>query len=402
MERVLKVGIVGFGGAGIAQFAHFTSMENCEISAIYDPKQAGLARAQKMAPWVLATSNFQDFMACEIDAIAVCSPDRTHADYLIAALEAGKHVICEKPLTDNLADCQRILDVEAKAKGVVAAVQHQMRFLPVHLEMKKLIRSGILGRISYLEGYYVHNLTERAYLFDNWRFTDNATPLVYSGCHFVDLLRWLLDEEVEEVVGMANHLAFPEYRESDTNVLLFRFKSGVIGKIVVAFGAARPQDHSVRIYGNRMSIENNLLFSKDGSFTVFARPHLANDAFPVFVSQPIYTYRGFRGRIGKCIETLRRYRTYCFARLFERLMHLYGRDPEYGVLSYPLRLYPHRLAVRASLENFVKTIRGKESLQCSLRESAKTVATCLAGVEAYRTGKSIKVSGFWLADFDRR
>jgi predicted dehydrogenase len=70
----------------------------------------------------------------------------------------------------------------------------------------------------------VHNLVGRASQFDTWRFEDEATPLVYSGCHFVDLLRWLLDDEAVEVMGMANHLAFSHYRRA--TAMLFCSASG--------------------------------------------------------------------------------------------------------------------------------------------------------------------------------
>ena len=384
MNYQLKIGIVGFGGAGIAQCGHFTQMDGCEVAAVYDPKNAGLTRARHLAPNALVTDNFQQFIACDINAVAICSPDRTHADYLVRALEAQKHVICEKPLADSADACRRILSAEERSTGVVAAVQHQMRFVPVHVEMKRQISLGKLGRISYIEGYYIHNLTTRASLYDDWRFADNATPLVYSGCHFVDLLRWLLEDEVEEVMGMANNIAFPEYPESDLNVILLRFKSGVIGKVVVAFGAARPQDHSVRVYGSEMSIENNLLFSKGGGYTVFARPDITRfDGQLRRGSRKRYSIWG-RGYIGR----LRRYRRCGVALLTEWLMRSQAGDPEYGVSSYPFRLYPHGLAVRASLDNFARAVRGEEALRCSLRDAAKTVMTCVAGVEAYRTGKT--------------
>jgi len=400
MDGSVKVGIIGFGGAGMAQLWHFNQMRGCKVIAIHDPKPDGLRRAKLRAPDALATHDFKAFMASGIDTVAVCSPDSTHADYVVAAIDAGFHVISEKPLTDSLEGCRRVLIASTRSPGVVAAVQHQMRCLPVHLAMKGLIRSGKLGRISYLEGYYVHNLTERAFLYDDWRATDNATPLVYSGCHFVDLLRWLLDDEVEEVIGMANHLAFPKYPESDLNVVLLRFKSGVIGKVVVAFGAGRPQDHSVRVYGSEMSIENNLLFSKSGDYQVFCRPHLAQDEPSMVMSKrPFFHLRGhhYRARLRRYIT---RSPTYWFARLLEALMKLKSRDQHYDIASYPLRLYPHNLAVRASLENFVAAIRGQQQLVCTLKDSARTVATCLAGVEAYRTGKTVKVANYWLAEFD--
>lgn len=384
-NKEIRIGIVGFGGAGMAEYSHFSKMPGCRVTAVYDPKPGGVQRAIDTDHSMFATSDFRQFMESEIDAIAVCSPDSSHADYLITALQSGRHVVVEKPLTDSLDGCRRILAAEANAKGLVAAVQHQMRFLPVHLGMKEIIEKRELGRISYIEGYYVHNLTERASRYDDWRFKENATPLVYSGCHFVDLLRWLLNDEVEEVMGMANNIAFPEYPESDLNVILMRFKSGIIGKIVVAFGAGRPQDHSVRVYGSEKSIENNLLFSKDWSYSVFARPLRGK------IRDPSGAHTGFRLRgLG--------YRDTLLGRAMEYLMRLHSGSREYSISAYPIRLYEHGLAVRRSLQNFISAIRGEQPLVCGLSDAARTVATCLAGVEAYRTGRMVKVADCWLPE----
>jgi len=380
MSRELRVGIVGFGGAGLAQYSHFQALKECRVVAVYDPKQAGLDRARQLSNTLSLTDDFDKFLAHDLDVVAVCSPDKTHADYMVRSLEAGRHVICEKPLTDSLDGCRRILQAESQSPGCVAAVQHQMRFLPLYIRMKQLVGSGELGKISYVEGYYVHNLTRRAKLYDYWRFEDNATPLVYSGCHFVDLLRWLLDDEVVEVMGMANNLAFPEYPESDLNIILLRFRSGVIGKVITAFGAGRPQDHSVRIYGSEKCIENNLLFGKDGGFSILARP---------FVSQSLPIRHGLKAVV--------------FGKLFEGLMKAYAKigsySLSYSIQSYPIRLYEHGFAVASSISDFVGAIRTGERPKCTVLDAAKTVATCLAGVEAYRTGKAVSVTDYWLSEF---
>lgn len=391
MNTELKIGIVGFGGAGIALYHHFNAIKGCRVISVYDTKQAGLDRAAKLSKALNTTDNFTTFLDSNIDISVVTSPDRTHAEYIIKSLDAGKHVICEKPLTDSVEGYTDILQAEAKnSRGCVTAVQHQMRFLPVHLKMKELIKKGELGRISYIEGYYVHNLTERAKLYDDWRFEDNATPLVYSGCHFVDLLRWLLGDEVVEVSAMANNIGFPEYPESDLNVVLLRFKSGVIGKVVTAFGAGRPQDHSVRIYGAKKSIENNLLFSKDGRFSVFASP---------FMKEPLEDHSGIRTKLG---AYRRNYKAVIYGKIFEKLMSSYNLfNNEYSIGSYPIRLYEHAFAVRESVSDFVSAIRAGGKPKCSLTDSAKTVATCLAGVEAYRTNKVVPLSKYWIKEFDR-
>jgi predicted dehydrogenase len=380
MNQELRVGIIGFGGAGQAQFSHFQAVKNSRVVAVHDPKQDGLDRARQVSGTVFLARDLDTFLAQDINVVAVCSPDRTHADYIVRSLEAGKHVLCEKPLTDSLEGCRRVLRAEREAPRCVAAVQHQMRFVPLHVKIRDLLRTGELGTISYVEGYYVHNLTRRAKQHDQWRFEDNATPLVYSGCHFVDLLRWLLDDEVEEVMGMANNLAFPEYPESDLNVILLRFRSGVVGKVVTAFGAGRPQEHSVRVYGSEKSIENNLLFDKDWNFSVFAKP---------FVSHSLPFQQGVKAVV--------------FGKLFEMLMRAYAGigsySRSYSVHSYPIRLYEHSLSVTDSIADFVSAIRTSRKPACTLLESAKTVATCLAGVEAYRTGRAVRMSEFWIPEF---
>ncbi|MDZ4401098.1 Gfo/Idh/MocA family oxidoreductase [Prosthecobacter sp.] len=381
----MKIGIAGFGGAGMAQFRHFQSL-GCEVGAVFDPKQPGLERAQRVAPSILLTDDFETFLSSDVDAVSICTPDRTHADYYARSIRAGKDTITEKPLTDSLEGCSLILDAVRECPDRIAAVQHQMRFLPVHLAMKAQLDQKRLGTLSYIEGYYIHNLTQRASLYDPWRFEDNATPLVYSGCHFVDLLRWLLNDEVVEVSAMANNLAFPDYPESDMNVLLMRFRSGVVGKVVTAFGFGRPQDHSVKVYGNERCIEDNLVFARDGSFEIIARP-----AFP----KP-------RPGLLNLIRYVRQWsRPWLTVKIMEMLLCSKTLPSEYSVAHYPLRMYEHEFAVRESLRDFVQCVQERRKPVCSVVDAARTVATCLAGVEAYRTGQPVKMSSFWLPQFDQ-
>jgi predicted dehydrogenase len=370
-EKTLRVGISGFGGAGIAQFSHFNSIENCRVTAIHDIQSHGLDRASQLDPHLLLTDDFDKFLGSGIDIVAICSPDRTHASYLTASLRSGKHTLCEKPLTDSLAGCREILLAEQASSGVVAAVQHQMRFLPLHSKIKQEIGRGTLGRLFFMEGYYVHNLTERTWLYHDWRQVDQATPLVYSGCHIVDLMRWLSGEEVVEVAAMANHLAFPSYPESDCNIMMMRFQSGLIGQVVVAFGAGRPQDHSIRVYGNERCVENNLLFEKNGTYSVLARP---------FLQIPPDRHWSIRRRLGYLRRGIK---AMLLGQALEWMMHRAGCRG-YIASQYPLRMYEHEYAVRASIVDFVQAIRTGRKPECTLLEAARTVAVCLAGVEAYR------------------
>lgn len=378
----LRVGIIGFGGAGAAHRYYYTRVRETQVTKIFDTKEGGLKRAASLnLKDVQICSNLEDFWK-DLDAISVCTPDGTHAEYIVQALERRLHVLCEKPLTDSFDGIRKIKAAEQKA-GRVVAVLHQMRFVPVNQKIKDMLSQECLGKVSYLEGYYVHDLSHRAFVNDDWRETDNATPLVYSGCHFVDLLRWLVNDEIAEVYAQANHLALPRYPESDFNVALLKFQNGSLGKVLVAFGSPCPQDHSVRVYGQHGVIENNVLFGRNAPWNIFHRPQIVQWEHVDLTTGVKDILRQLRNNLrhaflGKQYEILSR---------FMRCR----RDGEYSARFYPVRLYEHSTACIRAVRDFVDAVtQGKKPL-CTVDESAKTVLACLAGVESYRTGQPVRV-----------
>jgi predicted dehydrogenase len=384
---MLRIGIIGFGGAGQAHSFYWSCVAGCRVTKIFDPKPAAAGRAAARGLAELFCADEDRFWS-DLDAVVVCTPDGTHARYIVAALERGLHVLVEKPLCDSVEGLHAIRRAAAAAPTQVVAVVHQMRFVPLHQRIKALVDAGALGALSYLEGYYVHDLTARAFQNDRWRETDNATPLVYSGCHFVDLLRWFAGEEIVEVFAAAGHRAFPEYPESDLNVVTLRFASGLIGSVVVAFGEAGPQDHTVRVAGRAATVRGNLLYRRAGRLgDVLHRPMIFHPSL----------LRG-KGKSGGQTR-YRQLRTnlppYVMARLVEALRVLARRpNAEYGAANYPVRLYEHSLACVGAIEDFVGAIRDRRAPLCSIDEAGRTVLACLAGVESYRTNRPVAVGTF--------
>jgi predicted dehydrogenase len=380
----LRVGIIGFGGAGEAHAFYFSCVSGCVVTKVFDANPQGLARAAVRAPQLTRCDTLDRFWP-DLDAVVVCTPDRTHADYIVQALGRGIHVLCEKPIADSIDGIVRIRAAERQSDRVVAVV-HQMRFVPLHQRVHGVIRSGALGPLSYLEGYYVHNLTRRAFANDAWRRTDNATPLVYSGCHFVDLLRWFAGAEVTEVFAAANNVAFPNYPESDLNVAILRFASGAVGKVVVSFGETSPQDHTIRVSGSKGSIQNAMLFTDDRRWgTLLHRPML--------LQRPLLKRPGTQGGQTMYRQLRSNLPPYVLSRVFDWL-RLAARRPgaEYGVRYYPLRLYEHSLACVLAVTDFVDAIHERRAPLCSVDEAAATLLVCLAGVESYRTNRPVAVA----------
>jgi predicted dehydrogenase len=380
----MRVGIIGFGGSGQAHAFYWSCIAGCRVTKVYDPKLAAAHRAASHAPAAMFCADEERFWP-DLDAVVVCTPDSTHASYVVAALARGLHVLVEKPLTDSLEGLCAIRRAATAAPAQVVAVLHQMRFVPLHRRMKALVSAGTLGALSYLEGYYVHDLTRRAFQTDRWRETDNATPLVYSGCHFVDLLRWIAGEEIVEVFAAAGHRAFPEYPESDLNLVTMRFASGAIGKVLVAFGEPGPQEHTVRVAGTEASVRGNLLYRRDGALgEVLHRPMLFQPA--------LLKGRGKAGGQSRYRQLRANLPPYLFARTVEALRVLARRPgAEYGAAGYPVRLYEHSLACVGAIEDFVASIRDQRPPLCSIDEAGRTVLACLAGVESYRTNQPVAV-----------
>jgi predicted dehydrogenase len=381
---MFRVGIIGFGGAGQAHYFYFSCIAGCRVTKVFDPKPAAGKRARAHAPDTIVSEEEEAFWP-DLDAVVICTPDATHASYVVKALARGLHVLVEKPLTDSVEGLCAIRRASAAAPSQVVAVVHQMRFVPLHKRIKALAEAGSLGTLSYLEGYYVHDLTTRAFQNDRWREADNATPLVYSGCHFVDLLRWFAGEEIVEVFAAANHRSFPEYPESDLNLVTLRFASGAIGKVVVAFGEAGPQDHSVRVAGSKATVRDNLLYRRDGRLgEVLHRPMVLQ---PALLAGP-----GKRGGQSRYRQLRTNLPPYVFARAVEALRVLARRpNAEYGAAHYPVRLYEHSLACVEAIGDFVSAIRDRRRPLCSIDEAGRTVLACLAGVESYRTNRPVAV-----------
>jgi predicted dehydrogenase len=382
--RLVRIGILGFGGAGQAHHFYFSCVPGCRVTKIFDPKPAAAPRAAAQAPQARFTPDLDAFWP-DLDAVVICTPDATHARYVVDALAHGLHVLVEKPLTDSREGLCAIRRAAAAAPSQVVAVVHQMRFVPLHRRIKALVEARALGALSYLEGYYVHDLTSRAFANDRWRETDNATPLVYSGCHFVDLLRWLAGDEIVEVFAAAGHRAFPEYPESDLNVVTMRFASGAIGKVVVAFGEPGPQDHSVRVSGSAAVVRNNVLYRRDGAIGEILHR-------PMVFQRPLLRGAGKVGGQSRYRQLRTNLPPYLLARMSEGLRWLARRpNAEYGAASYPVRLYEHSLACVGAIEDFVGAVRDRRPPLCSIEEAGRTVLACLAGVESFRTNRPVPV-----------
>ncbi|MBI4538162.1 MAG: Gfo/Idh/MocA family oxidoreductase [Gemmatimonadetes bacterium] len=331
---LLGVGVLGCGGGGLMHTSHYLWHLETDVRAVFDPSGRRFADLDKRFPYmdrrVLRTTDLQEVLRRpDIDLISVCTPDHTHADYVVAALEAGKHVLCEKPMCTTLEDCERIIRA-ADGASTVFLVFQQMRFVPRNVAIKRLIDSGALGEVFYAETGYIHDMRHRVTEFSRWRLDPRQFQHpIFGGCHHIDLIRWLAGE-IDEAHTLGCHKALPDYPADDTYVTAMRLRSGAVCQVLTTFGPRVPTEfHPIRIYGTRGSIHDGTVFLDNGS-RVESRPLGARE------------YRG---------------------------------APDF----------------RAQISHFVDCVRGRTEPLVAARDGARTVAACWAAIESWRTGRPVAV-----------
>ena len=196
MARVIKIGMIGCGG--IANSKHMPSLSkvaDCEMVAFCD---IVVERAEKAAktfgtPDAKVYADYKELLKDpEIEVVHVCTPNRSHSFITVDALEAGKHVMCEKPMAINSAEAQKMLDA-AERTGKKLTIGYQNRFRDDSLFLKKEAEDGTFGDI-----YYAKATALRRRAVPTWgvflnEYEQGGGPLIDIGTHALDLTLWTLN-----------------------------------------------------------------------------------------------------------------------------------------------------------------------------------------------------------------
>ncbi|MEI2776532.1 MAG: Gfo/Idh/MocA family oxidoreductase [Tetrasphaera sp.] len=149
MSKRLKVGVIGAGGISRTHMPGWQASEHAEVVAASDIYEPGLQDWGKTFGVTRLTTDWRELLADPaIDIIDICTPNMLHADQVIAALEAGKHVICEKPLAPTPDEIRRMIAARDRAGKLLMTAQH-FRFKGNSQALKKEIAAGALGEIYH-------------------------------------------------------------------------------------------------------------------------------------------------------------------------------------------------------------------------------------------------------------
>ncbi len=253
---ILKWGLIGCGDiAGRRVAPALRDLPNCELCAVTRSRHdlaESFAKKFEVKKWYPTS---QELLADrEIDAIYIATPVHLHAAQTIAAAEAGKHVLCEKPMAMNEKECDEMI-AACRANDVKLGVAYYRHFYPVIERIKSVIRSGEIGvpvmvQVNSFEWFDPQPNNSRYWLIK--KELGGGGPMFDFGCHRIEVLMNLFGP-VKHITSMVSNVVFDREVE-DTATALFQFESGTCGVLCVTHAASEPRD-TLEIFGTKGSID---------------------------------------------------------------------------------------------------------------------------------------------------
>lgn len=252
-----RIGYAVLGlGIGMAHADAAYESQSADLVAVCDIDEGRLQKAGKKYKDVTLYTDAEDLFAdARVDIVSICLPSAMHADFAVRAMEAGKHVLVEKPLDITPERARLILEAQART-GQKAGVVHQNRFNANMYPIKEAVSSGRMGRLI-LGTFGVKWYRDQSY-YDRggWRGTwemDGGGSLMNQAVHTVDLMQWLMGDvaSVTSTMGIYNH----SIKTEDMTASLIRFKSGAAATFVSTTCAYPGISTEICLYGTGGSVE---------------------------------------------------------------------------------------------------------------------------------------------------
>ena len=251
----VSVALVGAGNVARVHLAALKDSPAARVAGIFD---ADRNRAEERAaefgvPRVYAS--WHDLLADPtIDVVGVLLPHDLHREFTVAALDAGKHVVCEKPMAADVVECDAMLEAARRANRRLFVVQNRI-YNHAYEAMRDLLLQEAIGTVflAQTNGFEgPSTVSVRPWLGTERR---GGGVLMAQAVHPAYALRWLLGD-VAEVVSIFGGRKVVDMAAEDTAVVLLKFVSGAIGEMTATFGLRNgPFDHAIMIYGDQGSLE---------------------------------------------------------------------------------------------------------------------------------------------------
>ncbi len=261
-------GVLGAGGIADRRMIPegLVPSDMCRLEMVMDasPERAEAVGRKHGVPY---TSSVEEILANPaVDVVYIATPTFVHKEQAIAAAQAGKHVLVEKPLGLNLAEGQAVLDA-CDAAGVKCASGYLMRFHGAHLEVRRLIEAGELGEITFGRAQLTCWYPDMPGAWrQEWRLGGGGA-LVDMGTHCLDLLEWLI-APIDRVAALSDTLTF-DYEVEDSATVLVHFANGAHGVVDANFNVPDDAAQNVlEIRGTKGAIYADHTIGQDAGGTL--------------------------------------------------------------------------------------------------------------------------------------
>ncbi len=338
----MKYALIGCGR--ISQNHIRAAMENgLEIVALCDLDADKMKKtAELLSDTVAMFTDYRKLLA-ESDAqvIAIATDSGTHAELALAAIAAGKHVLIEKPIALSMADARQICKA-AQDSHVTVGVCHQNRFNLAVVQLRQALESGRFGKLSHGAVTVRWNRSEAYYDQAAWRGTwaQDGGTLMNQCIHGIDLLRWMMGDEITEVCGMTARRLHEHTECEDIGTAVVRFRNGALGTVEgTANVYPRDMEETLSIFG-----ESGTVTLGGGSVNRVERWLFAdgNEDMTAYGEHPDNIYGNGHARLyGDFLEAIAEGReplvdTYAGMAALELVLAIYKSQKEGRIVRLPL------------------------------------------------------------------
>ena len=258
----IKVGIIGCGK--IAQVRHipeYAANPHTEVYGFYD---INLARAEELAEKYngKAYASYEELLADPaIEAVSVCAANHVHAEITVAALKAGKHVLCEKPMAVTLEECEAMV-AAARESGKYLMIGQNQRLAKAHAKAKELIEQGAIGKVLTFRTIFGHGGPEtwsidpgsNVWFFDKTKAAMGA--MADLGIHKTDMIQYVLGSKIVKTQAVLSTLDKKDATGNligvdDNAICIYQMENGVIGTMTASWTYYAAEDNTTVIYGTK-------------------------------------------------------------------------------------------------------------------------------------------------------
>ncbi|MFN8635334.1 MAG: Gfo/Idh/MocA family oxidoreductase [Chloroflexota bacterium] len=262
----IGVAVQGAGTVATEHLRAYLNNPHCRVVAIGSRTKVGAANKARqlgLDPDRLGIYDTVDDLLAHpgLDALSICTPHARHAQETIAAAQAGKHVLIEKPVATTLEDL-RAMDAAVAEAGVRTVAGFVLRWNPLTLAAKAMLAEGLFGDPIYVQADYWHNGEVSGYPGAAGRLR-RATidAMLGGGCHAVDLARYLMSSDIVEVTALET-TALEGLPKAANQVALVRFANGKAGKVSAITEPWIPYQFNIDLLGTDGGLRDNRFFSR--------------------------------------------------------------------------------------------------------------------------------------------